>query len=77
MTEQVEFLKHFIAKHAFSVMHPRTLQETVMSSVGGSSFGESNHIPSIDSTYEPPPEPRTPKERVIYPSEFPRIMAIP
>jgi hypothetical protein len=25
MMEQLEFLKHFIAKHAFSVMNPRTL----------------------------------------------------
>jgi hypothetical protein len=38
---------------------------------GGILIGESNHIPSIDSTYEPPPKPRTPKEWVIYPSEFP------
>jgi hypothetical protein len=57
MMEQVEFLEHFIAEHTFSVMNPRTLQEIVMSSVGESSLGKSNHIPSIDSTYEPPPEP--------------------
>jgi hypothetical protein len=62
MMKQVEFLEHFIAKHAFSVMNPRTLQAIVMSSVGESSLGESNHIPSIDSTYEPPPKPRTPKD---------------
>jgi hypothetical protein len=57
MMEQVEFLERIIGKHAFSVMNPRTLQAIVMSSVGESSLGESNHIPSIDLTYEPPPEP--------------------
>ena len=31
----------------------------------------SKPIQSLDSTNEPSPEPRTPKERVIYPSEFP------
>jgi hypothetical protein len=42
-----------------------------MSSVGESSLVESKLAPSLVSTYEPPPEPRTPKERVIHPLEFP------
>ena len=41
-----------------------------MSSVEESSLVESKHIPSLDSTNEPSPKPRTLKERVIYPSEF-------
>jgi hypothetical protein len=40
MTEQVEFIEHFIDKHTFSVINPRTLQETVMSSVGGILIGQ-------------------------------------
>jgi hypothetical protein len=42
-----------------------------MSSVEESSLVKFNHIPSIGSTYELPPKPRTPKERVIHSSEFP------
>jgi hypothetical protein len=42
-----------------------------MLSVEKSSLVESKHIPSLDSTREPSPEPRTPKERLIHPSEFP------
>ena len=42
-----------------------------MSSVGESSLVESKHEPSLDLIVEPSPEPETPKERVIYPSEFP------
>jgi hypothetical protein len=42
-----------------------------MSSVGESSLVESKLAPSLGSTYEPPLEPRTPKESVIHPSEFP------
>ena len=42
-----------------------------MSSVEVSSLVESKPIPSLDSNYEPSPEPRTPKERVLHPSEFP------
>jgi hypothetical protein len=42
-----------------------------MSSVEESSSVETKHIPSLGSTYEPPPKLRTPKERVIHPSEFP------
>jgi hypothetical protein len=71
MTEQVEFLERFIAKHASSIIKPRTLQAKVMLSVEESSFVESNHIPSIGSTYEPPLEPRTLKEIMLHPSEFP------
>ena len=42
-----------------------------MSSVEESSLVESKPIPSLDSTHEPSPEPRTPKEKLIHPSEFP------
>jgi hypothetical protein len=42
-----------------------------MSSVEESSLVESKPIASLDSTNETSPKPRTPKERVIYPSEFP------
>jgi hypothetical protein len=66
MTEQVEFLECFIAKHASSIMNPRTLQAKVMSSVEESSLVEYQLVP----TYELPPEPQTLKERVIHPSEF-------
>jgi hypothetical protein len=62
MTEQVEFLEHFIAKHTSSVMRTKPLQAKVMSSVDESSLVESKLAPSLGSTYEPPPEPRTPKE---------------
>ena len=41
-----------------------------MSSVEESSLVESKPIPSLDSTREPSPEPQTPKERLIHPSEF-------
>ena len=42
-----------------------------MSSVEESSLVEYKPIPYLDLTHEPSPEPRTPKERVIHPSEFP------
>ena len=42
-----------------------------MSSVEESSLVESKLIPSLGLTYEPSPEPRTPKERVLHPLEFP------
>ena len=42
-----------------------------MLSVEESSLVESKPIPSLDSTDEPSPEPRTPKEGVLHPSEFP------
>jgi hypothetical protein len=42
-----------------------------MSSVEESSLVESKHVPSLDSTREPSPEPRTTKKRLIHPSEFP------
>jgi hypothetical protein len=70
MTEQVEFIEHFIAKHTSSVIKTKPLEAKVMSSVDESSLVESKLAPSLGSTYEPPPEPRTPKERVIHPSEF-------
>jgi hypothetical protein len=57
MTEQVEFLEHFIANHTSFNIKTKPLQPRVMSSVGESSSVEANHIPSIGSTYEPPPEP--------------------
>ena len=42
-----------------------------MSSVEESSLVESKLIPFLGSTHEPTTEPRTPKERVIHPLEFP------
>ena len=42
-----------------------------MLSVEESSSIESKHMPSLGSTHEPSPEPRTLKERVLHPSEFP------
>ena len=42
-----------------------------MSSVEESSSVKSKHIPSLDLTHEPSPEPLTPKEILIHPSEFP------
>ena len=42
-----------------------------MSSVEESSLVESKLVPLLGLTYEPPPEPRTPKEQVIHPLEFP------
>jgi hypothetical protein len=39
--------------------------------VGESLLVETKHTPSLGLTHEPTPEPRTPKERVIHPSEFP------
>ena len=71
VTKQVEFLKHFIAKHASSIMRTKPLQANVMSIVEESSLVESKLVPLLGLTYEPPPEPRTPKEQVIHPLEFP------
>jgi hypothetical protein len=42
-----------------------------MSSVEESSSVESKLVPSLNLTNKPSPKPRTPKERVIYPSKFP------
>ena len=71
MAEQVEFLEHFIAKHTSSVIRTKPLQARVMSSVEESSSVEAKHIPSVGLTHEPSPKPRTPKERVLHPLEFP------
>jgi hypothetical protein len=71
MTEQVKFLENFIDRHTSSIIRSKPLQEKVMSSIEESSLVESKPIASLDSTNEPSPEPRTPKERVIYPLEFP------
>jgi hypothetical protein len=42
-----------------------------MSSVEESSSVETKCIPSLGSTHEPSPKPRTPKEQVIHPLKFP------
>ena len=42
-----------------------------MSSVEESSPVESKPLPSLDLTHQPSPEPRTSKERLIHPLEFP------
>ena len=71
MTEQVEFLEHFMHKQSSFVIRTKSLKKKVTSSVEESSLVKSKPIPSLDSTREPSPEPRTPKERLIHPSEFP------
>ena len=71
MTEQVEFLENFIDRHTSSVIRTKPLQAKVLSSVEEFSSVETKHISSLGSTLEPSPEPRTPKERVLHPSEFP------
>ena len=42
-----------------------------MSSVEESSLVESKPLAPLDLTHEPSPEPQTPMERLIHPSEFP------
>jgi hypothetical protein len=69
--EQVKFLENFLERHTSSIMKTRTLHAKVMPSVEESSLVEFKPIPFLDSTLEPPPKPRTPKERVIHPLEFP------
>ena len=71
MTEQVKFLESFLETYSSPIMRNRILQAKVMSSIEEASLVKSRPVPSLDSTNEPSPEPRTPKERVIYPSEFP------
>jgi hypothetical protein len=44
MTEQVEFLKHFIAKHTSSIIRIKLLQAKVMSSVEESSSVKTKYI---------------------------------
>jgi hypothetical protein len=56
MTEQVEFLEHFIAIHTSSIIKTKLLQARVMLSVEESSLVESKLAASLGSTYEPPPE---------------------
>ena len=71
MTEQVKILENFIDRHTPSVIRTKPLQAKVMSSVEESSLVEYKPIPSLDSTHEPSAEPRTSKERLIHPLEFP------
>ena len=71
MMEQVKFLENFLESYSSPVMRNRILQTKVMSSIEEASLVESRPIRSLDSTNEPSPKPRTTKERVIYPSEFP------
>ena len=71
MMEQVEFLENFIDRHTSSVIRTKPLQAKLMSSVEESSLVESKLAPSLCSTHEPSPEPRTPKETMLHPSKFP------
>jgi hypothetical protein len=71
MMEQVKFLENFIDKHASSIIRTKPLHAKVMSSVEESSLVESKHEASLDSTYEPSPKPRTPKETMLHHSKFP------
>jgi hypothetical protein len=70
MIEQVEFLEHLIAIHTSFIIETKTLQKKGTSSFEEPSSAESKLVPTLDSTVEASPEPRTPKERVIHPSEF-------
>jgi hypothetical protein len=73
MTEQVTFLEHFLDKNTSSVIRTKPLQAKAMLIFEEPSLAESRPISSIplDLMHEPSPKPRTPKERVIHPSEFP------
>jgi hypothetical protein len=82
MTEQVKFYEHFFDKHISSVIKTKPLQEEVMSSFEEPLSAKSKPVSLIplDSTYEPSPEPRALKERIIHPLEFlsnSRITKIP
>ena len=68
--EQKKVLVHILEKHASSIVEPKPLQKKGMSSFEEPSSAESKLVPSLDSTVEPSPEPRTSKKRVIHPSEF-------
>ena len=69
--EQVKFLENFLESYTSPVMRNRTLQAKVMSSVEESSLVESKTVASLDSIYKASPEPWTPTETLINPSEFP------
>ena len=71
--EQVKFLEHFLEKYTSSIIETKPLHEKVMPSFEKPSSAKSKSVPSffLDSTHEPSPEPRTSKERLIHPSEFP------
>jgi len=62
MTEQVKFLENFLESYTSPVMRNGTLQAKILSSVEESSSVKSKPVASLDSIYEPSPEPRTPKE---------------
>ena len=68
--EQKKILAHILEKHASSIVEPKPLQKKGMSSFQEPSSAESKLVPSLDSTVEPSPDPRTPKKRVIHPSVF-------
>lgn len=70
-TEQRKILDHILEKHASPVVKPKPLQDKGMSSFEEPSSAESLSSPSLDSSDEPSPEPRTPEERILHPSEFP------
>ena len=71
MMEQVQFLEYFIHIHPSSIIRTKSLQAKVTSSVEESSSVESKPVASLDSTFDPSPEPRMLKERLIHPLEFP------
>ena len=71
MAEQKKILAHILEKHASSIVEPKPFQKKGMSSFEGPSLVRSKSIPSLGLTYEPSPKPRTPKETMLYPSEFP------
>jgi hypothetical protein len=71
MTEQVTFLKRYIDRHTSFVIRTKPLQAKAMSSFEEPSLAEAKPISPLDLTHQPSPEPRTPKEGVIHPSEVP------
>jgi hypothetical protein len=70
-TEQRKFLDHILAKHTSSIVETKPFLAKAMLSAEESSLAKSKPIASLDSTHEPSPEPQTPKDRIIHPSEFP------
>jgi hypothetical protein len=71
MTEQRKILDHILEKHTSPVVKPNPLHKKGMSSFEEPSSAESLPLPSLDSTVEPCPKPRTPKEGMLHPLEFP------
>jgi hypothetical protein len=68
--EQSKILDHILEKHASPIVKPNPLHKKGMSSFEEPSSSKSLPLPSLDSTIEPSPKPRTSKEGMLHPSEF-------